>query len=207
MFVRPVEIKLSSDPRIARNLQRRFDKSFNELQRLGFQSAWVAEELLFPFSLILLFAIYAIAKLMRDQVDCVSPLRLRMYSIYLQNGDRTVLASIGALANSFCSFFDDGAALLTIDQQQEVPRDKRGIPKIEGLEIVVISGRLPDLFQAHQAAIAERTARNVKVKKIDFETWRILSQQRVDQQSFAGSAYISFLLLAGVVWGVQALFF
>jgi hypothetical protein len=170
--------KLAYDKEISDELRRRFAADISFLEREGFRSSSLHQEIIYPFSLLTFFPIYLAMRAGNEIIKIEPPLRISSFHLTFFSQTHATYAYVYGLGCKFYTNFSDGTWLVS-NTALDV-NDKS----------VIVIKRNPEftlttefVWKRHQEKIAEQEALGRQLNHhVSFEAWSKLDQ-RFDQSS------------------------
>ena len=189
--------KLAYDKEISDELRRRFAADITFLEREGFRSSSLHQEIIYPFSVLTFFPIYLAMRAGNEIIKIEPPLRISSFHIMFASQTHATYAYVYGLGCKFYTNFSDGTWLvsntsLDIDDQT-----------------VIVIKRNPEftlttefVWKRHQDKISELQAQGKHLSQnVSFEAWAKLDQ-RFDQSSLSSMIGTGVIWSELVIWGL-----
>jgi hypothetical protein len=186
--------KLAYDKEISDELRRRFAEDIAFLEREGFRSSSLHQEIIYPFSVLTFFPIYLAMRAGNEIIKIEPPLRISSFHLLFTSQTHATYAYVYGLGCKFYTNFSDGTWLVS-----------NTVLDVNDKTVIVIK-RNPEftlttefVWQRHQEKISELEAQGKhKNQNVSFEAWAKLDQ-RFDQSS------LSSMLGIGLTWSAVIL--
>jgi hypothetical protein len=186
--------KLAYDKEISDELRRRFAADIFFLEREGFRSSSLHQEIIYPFSVLTFFPIFLAMRAGNEIIKIEPPLRISSFHLTFFSQTHATYAYVYGLGCKFYTNFSDGTWLVS-NTALDV-NDKS----------VIVIKRNPEftlttefVWQRHQEKISEQQLRGRHLNhNVSFEAWAKLDQ-RFDQSSLSSIMSIGLVWSAGVI--------
>jgi hypothetical protein len=181
--------KLAYDKEISDELRRRFAEDIAFLEREGFRSSSLHQEIIYPFSQLIFFPIYVAMRMGNEIIKIEFPFRISSFHLTFVSQTHATYAYVYGLGCKFYTNFSDGTWLVS-NTSLDVKDDK-----------VIVFKANPEftlttefVWKRHQEKISELESQGKHLNhNVSFEAWAKLDQ-RFDQSG------LSTILKIGVIW-------
>jgi hypothetical protein len=187
--------KQSYDRLISDALKKSFWKEVEFLEQEGFRFFSLHQEVIWPFSLILLFPVYVLMASNED-VRVEPPLRITSYHLMYVSKDEATFAYVYGLGCKFYTRFMDGTWLVS-NTAQSIRDEKVVVQKRDEQ-----AATTEQVLKHHYAKVQELQAKGLQLAtRVSFDNW-VEIESRFDQSNVISVVGLGIVWLLFLGWAI-----